>query len=73
LIFERGKRGLLTIAAGMLLAGCGMQLETGYQYRPLTASTAVRRGYYAPDFSPEKAAAQRERDQENRAHAPGLQ
>lgn len=73
MIHDWRKQGLLAIAAGMLLAGCGMQLETGYQYRPLTASTAERRGYYAPDFSPEKAAAQHERDQENRSKAPGLQ
>ena len=73
MIWDWRKTGCVAIAAGMLSAGCGMQLETGYQYRPLTATTAERRGYYAPDFSPEKAAAQRERDQENRSKVPGLQ
>jgi hypothetical protein len=53
------------LAAGLLLclsvAGCGMKLETGYDYRPLTASSAERRAYYASPFSPEKAAAEHEK------------
>ena len=45
-----------------LAAGCGMELETGYKYRPLNATPVQRRGYYASPFSMEKAAA----DQENK-------
>ena len=70
---DRWKRSLLVAAAGVVVAGCGMDLETGYKYRPLNASAAERRGYYAPAFSPEKTAAQHEREQENKPHAPSLQ
>jgi hypothetical protein len=49
------------IALAICAAGCGMQLETGYQYRALNASTAERRGYYAPAFSPEKSAVEQEK------------
>lgn len=48
-------------AAIFLLAGCGMQLETGYQYRPLNASATQRRAYYAPAFTAEKSAADQEK------------
>lgn len=58
----RGTRGTLLFALG-LLAGCSMKLETGYTYRPLNATSAQRRAYYAPAFSPEKTAA----DQDNKA------
>jgi hypothetical protein len=44
-----------------LVGGCGMQLETGYQYRPLNASATQRRAYYAPAFTPEKSAAEQEK------------
>lgn len=46
--------------------GCGPQLETGYKYRPLNATPTERRAYYASPFSPEKAAAEQERKQQNR-------
>jgi hypothetical protein len=51
--------GLLAVA--VLAWGCSMKLETGYQYRPLNASSAQRRAYYAPAFSPEKSAADQEK------------
>ena len=51
-------RSILTLC--LFSCGCGMKLETGYEYRPLTASTAERRAYYASPFSPEKSAAERE-------------
>jgi hypothetical protein len=41
-------------------AGCGMDLETGYKYRPLGASAVERRGYYASPYSAEKNAAEQE-------------
>jgi len=46
-----------------LAAGCGMELETGYKYRPLSASPVQRRGYYASPYSQEKAAAEQEQKQ----------
>lgn len=49
--------------AGLLLAGCGMDLETDYHYRPLNASAVQRRAYYASPFSPEKSAAEQEQKQ----------
>ncbi|HSU66692.1 MAG TPA: hypothetical protein VLJ39_07460 [Tepidisphaeraceae bacterium] len=65
-----GGRKLGGWVAGILAAsaaGCGMKLETGYAYRPLNASTAQRRAYYASPYSPEKTAAQ----QENKS-SPGM-
>lgn len=56
----------LAAAAVSLTAGCGPQLETGYKYRPLNATPTERRAYYASPFSPEKAAAEQERKQQNR-------
>lgn len=47
--------------AGLFLSGCGVQLETGYQYRPLSASAVQRRAYYASPFTQEKIAAQQEK------------
>ena len=55
---------LAVVAAGVLwLAGCGTELETGYKYRPLNASSVQRRGYYASPYSPEKTAAEQEQKQ----------
>lgn len=52
-----------SVAALLLLgiAGCGMQLETGYAYRPLNSTEPQRRAYYASPFSPEKSAAQKDK------------
>lgn len=59
-----GWRGRM-IPAGTLLmlgiTGCGMQLETGYAYRPLNSTEAQRRAYYASPFSPEKSAAEKDK------------
>lgn len=55
-------------AIWVFAAGCGMQLETPYQYRPLGASSVQRRAYYASPFSPEKTAA----EQENKQNGPHL-
>jgi|SRR6185312_7988969 len=55
----------------LVMGGCGMQLETGYTYRPLDASAVQRRAYYASPYSPEKTAAQQENKQ-NGAHAGGM-
>lgn len=59
-----GWRGRM-IAAGTLLmvgtTGCGMQLETGYAYRPLNSTEAQRRAYYASPFSPEKSAGEKDK------------
>ena len=52
--------GCFTMAA-FFASGCGMQLETGYQYRPLNASAVQRRAYYASPFTQEKIAAQQEK------------
>jgi hypothetical protein len=48
------------LSLGFLAAGCSMELETGYKYRPLNASSVQRRGYYASPYTQEKAAAQQE-------------
>ena len=70
------RRGTIA-AAGVLLslmplgmAGCGMQLETGYTYRPLNSTDAQRRAYYASPFSPEKSAADKDKGGGNAG--PGL-
>lgn len=58
----RRAAGLIAVAALLgAVAGCSMQLETGYTYRPLNASATQRRAYYAPAFSPEKSAAEHEK------------
>jgi hypothetical protein len=46
-----------------LTVGCSMELETGYKYRPLSATPVQRRGYYASPYTQEKAAAQAEEKQ----------
>jgi hypothetical protein len=61
---------VLGLLAG--LAGCtsANKLETGYTYRPLSASPAEIRGFYAERFTPEARAAQLEREQEFEARRP---
>jgi hypothetical protein len=49
-----------------LLSGCAPELETGYKPKPLNATEADRRSYYAPQFSAEAHA---EKDESG----PGLQ
>ena len=61
------------VAMGFLAAGCGMDLETGYKYRPLDASGAQRKAYYASPFSPEKSAAESEKHSGSGVKAPGVQ
>ena len=60
------RMGLASAAVWLAVGGCGPQLETGYKYRPLNATPTERRAYYASPFSPEKAAADQERKQQNR-------
>ena len=50
----------LVVASGAA-AGCSDRLETGYEPRALNATPTERRGYYAPPFTPEAAAAQQNR------------
>jgi hypothetical protein len=56
-------------------AGCGKanQLETGYVVRPLNASPAEIRGFYAERFTPaaRAAALEREQEMERRRPTPG--
>jgi hypothetical protein len=65
----RGTRFILLLSVsaaslpGFLAGGCGMELETGYKYRPLNATPVQRRGYYASPYSQEKAAAEQENKQ----------
>ena len=62
----RGRRSrtlfcvLAVLWFGFIAAGCSMELETGYKYRPLNATPTQRRGYYASPYSQEKAAADAE-------------
>ena len=51
------------LSVGFFVNGCGMELETGYNYRPLNATPVQRRGYYASPYSQEKAAAEQETKQ----------
>ena len=56
------------------LAGCGStKLETGYEPRPLGASDAVRRGYYAAPFTAEAKAAAADQEGEMEMRRPGPQ
>lgn len=54
------KIGAMSVSAACI-GGCGMQLETGYQYRPLNASAVQRRAFYASPFTDEKSAAEQEK------------
>jgi hypothetical protein len=60
-----GQAGIAAALIGAIVSvgGCGSELETGYKYRPLNASSVQRRGYYASPFSPEKSAAEQEQKQ----------
>jgi hypothetical protein len=51
--------GMAFCAAGV--GGCGMQLETGYQFRPLNATEVQRRAFYASPFTDQKSAAEQEK------------
>jgi hypothetical protein len=60
--------------AAAYAGGCGMQLETGYQFRPLNASSVQRRAYYASPFTDEKSAAEQEKKSDKApAVGPGVQ
>jgi len=61
-------RKLVLLAMLVVAGGCGMDLETGYKYRPLGASAVERRGYYASPYSPEKSAA----EQQHKSITPSL-
>lgn len=61
---------ILGIAITLLVIGCQNKLETGYKPVVLGASSAERRGYYAQPFTPERKAAQLEREQEYEARRP---
>lgn len=63
----------IIIGSTLLIAvGCSKsnKLETGYTYRPLGASQAEIRGFYAERFSPEARAAALERDEERERRRP---
>jgi hypothetical protein len=45
--------GMMVLSGGLMTIGCSPELETGYKPRPLSASEAERRAYYAERFSPE--------------------
>jgi hypothetical protein len=53
----------IAVPLALLAVGCGMELETGYKYRPLSATPVQRRGYYASPYTQEKAAAEAEQKQ----------
>ncbi|MEM6315105.1 MAG: hypothetical protein AAF743_13515 [Planctomycetota bacterium] len=64
----------LVVTTGIAVPGCGSnELETGYRIRPLKASRAEQRAFYAGPFSPEARAAQVESFQsdEARRRRPG--
>jgi hypothetical protein len=61
------------LAAAMAVTGaCSSKqtLETGYVVRPLNASPAEIRGFYAERFTPEARAAALEREQEFERRRP---
>jgi hypothetical protein len=55
------------------LAGCSSgTTETGYKYRPLGDSSAVRQAYYAQPFSPSAVAVEREREEALKRRRPDV-
>ena len=54
----------------MLISGCASGLETGYAPKKLGVTPEERRGYYAPEFSPESQAAQAGRENAAKARRP---
>ncbi len=64
-----------TAVTAALVAGTGCggsELETGYKPRPLTATDAQRKAYYAPQYSREAAmAAQQQHQQGNEVGTAG--
>ena len=59
-LYSTRMTGAILVATLACLTGAGCdhsQLDTGYRYRPLGASDAQRRGYYAPEYSREAAVA----------------
>lgn len=77
MVLTRLRRLRDLLASGVMLlllgSGCGMDLETGYKYRPLDASTAQRKAYYANAFTPEKSAAESEKHSGGPVKAMGAQ
>jgi len=63
-----GSIAFAVVGTLVITTGCGMDLETGYKYRPLGASAVERRAYYASPYSPEKNAA----EQEHKSSTPSL-
>jgi hypothetical protein len=66
------RRHLLALTIVLLIGtavGCSDKLETGYEPVKLNATSAQRRAYYAPAFSP-AAAALPDRDEETAARRP---
>lgn len=63
-VWSHGWRNLLvglTLLAGGTSLGCSDKLDTGYEPRRLGATPIARRGYYASPFTPEAAAAEQNR------------
>lgn len=53
---------ILTLLGTAILVGCKSELDTGYKPKKLGVSNEERRAYYAPAFSPESQAGQKEGD-----------
>ena len=70
LAVRTNRRCMLMAGALVALAGCEAKLETGYDYRPLSASPAERRAYYAAPFSPESKVSEDQRGDELRPRRP---
>jgi hypothetical protein len=52
----------MMLACVVMVCGCTMKTETGYEPQKLGDSDGVQRGYYATPFSPEARQAEQERD-----------